>query len=160
MFIRRSVALALGGFDPRFFIYEEDVELCLRAREQGIRIRYIPASLVLHRVQGSTQESGADRRRFWSVDNAHLPFLAYHVMRNRMLNVRLHARGRNRIVALAFLPLMILRRAFPFALAGRFDAIAAMLKGLADSTCMNLRDTSIAGLDGEAGCSSEHVRRR
>src|SRR5579859_592332 len=32
---RRSALEQLGGFDPRFFMYEEDVELCLRAQELG-----------------------------------------------------------------------------------------------------------------------------
>jgi GT2 family glycosyltransferase len=39
---------ALGGFDTRFFMYCEDVDLCLRARNQGKRIAYTPKSTVIH----------------------------------------------------------------------------------------------------------------
>ncbi len=49
--IRKSVFDALGGFDPRFFLYVEDTDLSLRARLAGFRIRYVPESVVFHRYQ-------------------------------------------------------------------------------------------------------------
>ena len=134
LFLRRSAAVKLGGFDPRFFMYEEDVELCLRAKENGIRIRYIPRSLVLHRAQGSSRDTVQDRGDFWSVENPNLPFYCFHVMRNRMLNVYLHARGTHRVVAMVFFPLVLARRIIPFLLAGRVDAVAAMIRGIVDSS--------------------------
>lgn len=39
-----------GGFDPEFPFYAEDVDLSLRAREAGWTLRYVPASMILHRV--------------------------------------------------------------------------------------------------------------
>jgi GT2 family glycosyltransferase len=133
LFIRRSTLEQLGGFDPRFFMYEEDVELCLRAREQGIRIRYIPTSLVLHRGQGSGRGDGEDYADFWSTKNEKLPFYAFHVIRNRLLNVYLHARGWQRIIVWIFFPLFLLRRIIPFLLGRRWDAVIAMCKGITDS---------------------------
>jgi GT2 family glycosyltransferase len=133
LFVRRPIAVRLGGFDPRFFMYEEDVEFCLRALEDGFRIRYLPRSLVLHRAQGSSRENTSNREDFWSCKSPSLPFYAFHVMRNRMLNIRLHAHGWHRLVAVTFFPLMLLRRAIPFLIGGRADAIAAMFKGIADS---------------------------
>jgi len=124
LFVRRSALLQIGGFDPRFFMYEEDVEFCLRARSQGIRIRYLPRALILHRAQGSSKDSGQDRTEFWSTRNPQLPFLCYHVIRNRLLNIAIHARGADLCVAL-------FRRAVPFLLGGRFDAVLAMLRGVA-----------------------------
>ncbi len=35
-------------FDPDFFLYKEDIELCLRVRERGWRIRYVPDLLAFH----------------------------------------------------------------------------------------------------------------
>lgn len=133
LFVRASVFLQLGGFDPRFFMYEEDLELCLRAVESGIRIRYNPHSLVLHRAQGSSRDANSDRYEFWSVENPKLPFYTFHVIRNRMLNVYLHARGWQRLTAMAFFPLMLARRAVPFLMGGRIDAVVAMFQGIADS---------------------------
>jgi len=131
LFVRRSVLKELRGFDPRFFMYEEDVELCLRASESGIRIRYIPHSLVLHRVQGSSRDSSNERRDFWSAHGANLTFYAYHVIRNRLLNADLHAHGKQRIIVAVSFPLFLIRRAIPLLLRGRVDAVLAMFRGIA-----------------------------
>lgn len=133
LFVRRSAATRLGGFDPRFFMYEEDTEFCLRAVAQGFRIRYVPRSLVLHRVQGSIRDGATEPSDFWSVGNTWLPFYAFHVMRNRMLNIHLHACGWQWVTAMLCFPLMLLRRSIPFLIGGRIDAIVAMLRGTFDS---------------------------
>ena len=39
---------ALGGFDERYFTYLEDVDLCLRAHEAGMRVAFAPRARVLH----------------------------------------------------------------------------------------------------------------
>ena len=133
LFFRRSVLRRLGGFNPTFFMYEEDVELCLRAAKNGFRIRYIPRSLILHRAQGSDPQAAKGRQNLWSVENAKLPFYAFHIMRNRLLNIYLHARGRNLLTVMVFFPLFIVRRMIPFLRGGRMDAVMAMFRGMADS---------------------------
>lgn len=44
----------LGGFDPRYFMYGEDVDLCLRARESGLRPVITPTATVTHFVGKSS----------------------------------------------------------------------------------------------------------
>ncbi|MGO9434825.1 MAG: glycosyltransferase family 2 protein [Terracidiphilus sp.] len=132
LFVRSSVIRQLGGFDPRFFMYEEDVEFCLRASEMGILIRYIPRSVILHKGQGSDPGASRGQQNLWSVSNARLPFFAFHIVRNRLLNVYLHAHGKNLLTAGVFFPLFIVRRAIPLVLGGRMDAVGAMFKGMAD----------------------------
>lgn len=132
LFIRRSVLVQLEGFDPRFFMYEEDLEFCLRAAEKSIRIRYIPRSLILHRVQGSSRSDAGDRSDFWSVENPRLEFYAYYIVRNRLLNAHLHARGWQRVIVMIFFPLFLTRRAIPFIFGRRFDAVLAMCRGMTD----------------------------
>jgi GT2 family glycosyltransferase len=52
--IRRELFERLGGFDPLYVGgYFEDVDLALRARECGFRVRYEPGCALVHRV-GST----------------------------------------------------------------------------------------------------------
>jgi len=133
LFVRSFAARQLGGFDPRFFMYEEDTEYCLRAAAEGFRIRYVPPSLILHRVQGSLRKGASEPSDFWSVGNPSLTFYAFHVMRNRMLNVHLHARGWQWVAAMLCFPLMLVRRSVPFLIAGRIDAVIAMLRGTRDS---------------------------
>ena len=52
---RRSVLLALGGFDERFFAYLEDADLSLRLRLAGWRCRYEPA-VARHAGEGSSHQ--------------------------------------------------------------------------------------------------------
>jgi N-acetylglucosaminyl-diphospho-decaprenol L-rhamnosyltransferase len=52
--IRRSDLDAVGGFDPGYHLFVEDVDLCVRLRGRGRRIRFEPASVVEHRVGAST----------------------------------------------------------------------------------------------------------
>jgi len=53
--IRRSDLEAVGGFDPGYRLFVEDVDLCDRLRRAGRRIRFVPASVVEHRVGASTR---------------------------------------------------------------------------------------------------------
>ena len=44
----------LGGFDPRYFMYGEDADLCLRARALGYRPAITPDAQIMHLVGAST----------------------------------------------------------------------------------------------------------
>ena len=51
----------VGGFDEKFTMYAEDVDLSLRVRSLGMSIEYVPSSRVWHRVSASF--SGAPLRK-------------------------------------------------------------------------------------------------
>ena len=57
----------MGGFDERFFMYAEDVDLSWKAWEAGYRCFYQPNSLVVHNCYGL--EKNALFRQYWSVRN-------------------------------------------------------------------------------------------
>jgi N-acetylglucosaminyl-diphospho-decaprenol L-rhamnosyltransferase len=46
--IRRDLFCGLGGFDERFFLYYEEVDLCRRARQRGFEVQYWPDLVVRH----------------------------------------------------------------------------------------------------------------
>ncbi len=48
LFARRSLLQEVGGFRADFFMYLEDVELCLRVRRLGRKIQLVPAARVAH----------------------------------------------------------------------------------------------------------------
>ena len=50
---RREAFDALGGFDPAYFMFVEDVDLCLRMRHAGWRVAFTPDAEVLHDVGGA-----------------------------------------------------------------------------------------------------------
>ncbi len=54
MMVRREVLESVGGFDERFFLYFEEVDLCLRIKEAGWEIWYVPESRVMHICGQST----------------------------------------------------------------------------------------------------------
>lgn len=48
LMIRKSLFHELGGFNEHFFTAYQDVDLCLRLRERGLRLIYTPRALVVH----------------------------------------------------------------------------------------------------------------
>ena len=61
LLVRREVFTRLGGFDERFFMFCEDVDLGWRLNLRGYRVRYEPASIAYHRHHASLR--GADPAR-------------------------------------------------------------------------------------------------
>ena len=58
-FVRRSVFEALGGFDERFFVYYEDLDFAVRARQRGWSSVYLATAQAFHRGQGTTTRNRA-----------------------------------------------------------------------------------------------------
>lgn len=54
LLIPRTLWDALGGFDPAFDMYAEDFDLCLRARDMGVRCVLCPEGEIIH--YGSASE--------------------------------------------------------------------------------------------------------
>lgn len=57
MFLRASALREVGLFDERYFMYYEDLDLCLRFQRAGYRLRYLPEPIILHRIGASTEEA-------------------------------------------------------------------------------------------------------
>ncbi len=66
--IRREIFEELGGFDPDFFLYLEDIDLSWRARLAGYKIMFVPLSIVYHKFRLSVS-----------------PLKEFHLERNRYL---------------------------------------------------------------------------
>ncbi|MFH1404940.1 MAG: glycosyltransferase family 2 protein [Patescibacteria group bacterium] len=58
MFIRSQAIKQVGGFDPRFFIYFEDQDLCRRFWENNWRVVYHPDASIIHYHRRETAEGG------------------------------------------------------------------------------------------------------
>lgn len=48
LLMRKSLFDSLGGFDPDYFLYGEDTDLCLRVRQVGFSIGYCPDARIVH----------------------------------------------------------------------------------------------------------------
>jgi N-acetylglucosaminyl-diphospho-decaprenol L-rhamnosyltransferase len=53
MMFRRDIFEKLEGFDESFFMYFEDVDICKRARELGLKVIYYPKTSLIHLLGGS-----------------------------------------------------------------------------------------------------------
>ena len=54
LLIRRSLWETLSGFQPKYYMYGEDSDLCLRARAMGYRPMITPEAQIVHHVGAST----------------------------------------------------------------------------------------------------------
>jgi len=57
MMLRTKALRKSGLFDPRYFLYWEDADLCLRLRADGWKLTVAPDAVVRHRLSGSTGEA-------------------------------------------------------------------------------------------------------
>lgn len=86
MLIPFNVMKKLDGFDSKYFMYYEDVDLCIRAKKLGYEIWYIPNAIMWHENAGS---SGVGS-----------PLQEYFQMRNRLLFAFKYAKWRTKLAVL------------------------------------------------------------
>jgi hypothetical protein len=69
MLIRKRVLEDVGLFDENYFLYAEEVDLCVRARNKGYRNYYVPKSVVYHKISISTGEDSAPVYGYYNTRN-------------------------------------------------------------------------------------------
>lgn len=57
LMIRKSVLDEVGFFDPKFFLYMEEVDLCYRIKQKGFKIVYLPEAKMTHLAGGSSEQA-------------------------------------------------------------------------------------------------------
>jgi hypothetical protein len=85
---RRAQLEALGGLDEAFFLYEEDVDLCVRIGRLGFRVLFTPAAEVLHH-RGRSMARNPARARF-EYHRSHLIYYRKHHGGLRVALLRAH----------------------------------------------------------------------
>lgn len=70
VFVRAEVFRAVGGFDDRFFMFFEDVDLGWRLNVLGYRVRYVPESVVFHKHHATMNKYGNYREAYLLERNA------------------------------------------------------------------------------------------
>jgi len=75
----------IGGFDPDFFMYMEENDLCLRIRKQGKRIYYDPRGKVTHLAGRSTKDVRDIKKMYYQSQDLfykkHYSKPAYYLMK-------------------------------------------------------------------------------
>ncbi len=78
LLISRRLYDEVGLFDERFFMYYEDSDLSLRARQAGFRLLLSPNSHVLHKVSVSSGGKSSPFERYWMAYSS-VQFFRKHV---------------------------------------------------------------------------------
>ncbi len=68
--LRRQALEQVGGFDPRLFLYGEDVELSYRLIDRGWRLRYVPKAAVWHHAYAVPEQVKPSQLRGSALANA------------------------------------------------------------------------------------------
>jgi len=72
MLVRRDIFEKTGGFDENFFMYFEDVDLCLRAKKLGAKIAINPKARIFHESGQSFESEREKKRHYYASQNYYL----------------------------------------------------------------------------------------
>jgi GT2 family glycosyltransferase len=89
MLLDSKVFEKVGRMDEQYFVYYDDTDFVWRMNIHGIRVRYLPSAVVLHKVSSSTGGGNS-------------PFSVYYTNRNRVYFIRKNLQGVRKAVALAY----------------------------------------------------------
>jgi GT2 family glycosyltransferase len=67
--VRREVFENVGGFNPRMFLYYEDIDISLRIKDLGYEIYYCGSSQVYHDHMASSKSLGVRKRNILNMYN-------------------------------------------------------------------------------------------
>ena len=91
---RRKEFVSVGGFDERLHMYFEDVLLCHRYRESGLRIRREPAAEVVHLGQASAATPATKMKQYDEAQLRYFELIGMPVPQRMVLTVALSVAGR------------------------------------------------------------------
>jgi GT2 family glycosyltransferase len=76
LMVRRAAIDKVGFFDPAFFMFGEDLDLCYRLKQGGWKIFYVPEAVAIHVKGASTRQ--ATRRMLYEFHRAMWVFWRKH----------------------------------------------------------------------------------
>ena len=115
MLLRREFIREAGLFDETFYMYCEDIDIGMRAREFGWKVMYCPYVRIIHRIGGSS-------------DKRVIPMLVkFHL--SHYLFFRKHRGWKTSFLGEAFLVFGLIARTFLLILKNRYDVSINLLRG-------------------------------
>ncbi|MBI5122239.1 glycosyltransferase family 2 protein, partial [Candidatus Roizmanbacteria bacterium] len=67
--IKRAVIEKIGMFDPKYYLYLEDVDLCERAKRAGFKLWYEPKAVLWHKNASSSGKPGSELHVYYQTRN-------------------------------------------------------------------------------------------
>jgi GT2 family glycosyltransferase len=130
MFFRAEVLYALEGFDPFFFMYDEDVELCIRLQNMKRKILYIPRSIIYHKCQGSQTKKANIPSNQLHPNHPSLIFYLKNTIVNRKYIIKKHLVKKNKLKSTFFHTLYWLAKSSQYLLYGKLKATICVINQL------------------------------
>lgn len=87
MMVRKDVFEKIGLLDEKLFAYLEDLDFCLRAKQMGYALFYVPQSVVWHKNAGSSGV-GSDTHQYYMTRNRLIVGFRYAPFRTKLALVR------------------------------------------------------------------------
>jgi GT2 family glycosyltransferase len=115
LLLRRDVLEEVGMFNPDFFMYGEDVELCWRIRQAGFWLACVTSAKMWHKVSVSSRRD-RPAERYWRI-------------RNQIRFYRLYAQGWQVPVMVLFTLIRALRLGLQDVIQGQPKLIQSLVKG-------------------------------
>lgn len=84
MMIKREVVDTIGKLDPRFYLYLEDLDYCLRAANAGFSLVYYPNSFMWHVNAGSSGGAGSSVHQYYQTRNRLLVGFRFAPLRTKL----------------------------------------------------------------------------
>jgi GT2 family glycosyltransferase len=77
LFIKAKVFKRVKSLDDGYFLYYEDADFCLRAKEMGFKLGFCPEASIFHHLSSSTNKLG--KKKLIILANSHLRFCLRHL---------------------------------------------------------------------------------
>ncbi len=119
MLMRGNVINKIGALSNEYFIYWEEADWCLRAKELGYSSWYEPNALIYHNIRSS-------------IPGKETPFYMYLVYRNFLIYGKRHFHGFRRLKFWFLYPLHVVNRWLICMKAGNTKSAKALIYGVID----------------------------
>jgi GT2 family glycosyltransferase len=83
--VRKEVLSQVGGFDERFFMYGEDVDLCARIQKAGWKLYYLSEAEIVHLVGGAAKNTTSQFSTLMKCESISKLMEKYYGRKGRML---------------------------------------------------------------------------
>ena len=119
MMVKQEIIDKVGLMPECYFLYYEELDWSMMMTRAGYEIWYDPTSAIYHKESQSTGQNS--------------PLRTYYITRNRLLLVKRNVKGINKLLAYAYLQMIVaIRDIIRYILKGRIDLLKATIKGLRD----------------------------
>jgi GT2 family glycosyltransferase len=115
----RSLLEGIGVLDAGFFLYYDDLDICIRAQRAGYRLLMVPRAYMWHKVAASSGGVGTPRER-------------YYMARSSVRFLRKHARVWQWLFVIPYRTGSAIKTVLRLAWRRRWDSVKAYLQGLRD----------------------------